>query len=643
MAALVCCAHAQNYTITDLGVPGGNANSASEGHALNRNGAVVGTWWDGHSAQGSQYAFSYSGGTILDLGTLKSGGYDYAVAYGVNNLNQIVGQATTSGAGNYKYHAFLYTNGVMFDLDTTGQNWSSANAINQLGQIVGEFTTVTNASAIHAFLFTNGIMQDLGTLPGGGYSSARGINDLGVIVGDSADVTGNTYAFVCSNRVMTGLGTLGGSYSSARAINNSGVIVGESTTTNGDTHAFIYRNGVMTDLGTLGGTNSSASAINNGGEVIGYALTAGEDAHVFSYDGVLMKDLHQAVALPSGWTNVPLTLGYGLNDAGQVVGGINYVTGGVTNYRAFLITPPPITLSCSTNITTTASSPAGAIINYSVSATGGCSTATLSANLPSGALFPVGTNIVNITAADLCGHTNTCSFTAVVFPPVVVTCPSNISTIATSPAGAQVLFDVTATGGCSTHTITTTPSSGDILPIGTNIVTAIANDACGNTNSCTFTVTVYPPVSVTCSTNIEVRATGPGGAQVFYNASANGGCSVPTLSANPPSGATFPAGTNVVSMTAFDTCGNTNACSFTIIVDPPLTPVSLGSPSFIAGGPFQLSISGIAGQRFAIFTSTNLINWDSIFTNTLLSSSTNFVDYGAPPSNARFYRAITLP
>ena len=486
---------AQIYSVVDLGFPNNSSNSAAEAHGLNRNGFVVGTWWDGGSKKGNQYAFIYANGTMTNLGTINAGGsYDYAIANAINNSSQIIGQGTTTG--NYVYHAFLNTNGVMVDLDNTGQSWSSANAINQHGQIVGEFTT--SLGLIHAFIFTNGSFQDLGTLPGGSYSSAKGINDSGVIVGESSDASGNTYAVVYSNNFPMNLGTLGGNYSAAFAINNSGTIVGESTVSNGELHAFLYRNGTMSDLGTLGGTNSSAQAINNGGLVTGYALTTNEAAHAFLFSGSTMLDLHQAAAFPAGWTNVFLTLAYGINDSGQVVGGVNYVTNnGTTNYDAFLLIPPALSVTCSTNIMVTASSPTGAVVSFTVTATGGCSQPSVITSPPSSSNFPIGTNTVNVTASDLCGHTNTCGFLVIVnpsqaYPPILLINSTNITVTATSSNGAVVSFTSTASGGCSSPVVVAVPASGSTFAIGTTTVTNTASDSCGNSTNGTFTVTVRP-------------------------------------------------------------------------------------------------------------------------------------------------------
>jgi probable HAF family extracellular repeat protein len=341
--AMALSGFAQSYLIKNLGTPG-LLGSASEVWGINRNGAAVGTWWPIGNNQGSQYAFLYTNATNTDLGAIKSAGYDYAVAYAINTSNQVVGQST-AGSGRYIYHAFLYTNGVMADLDNTGQSWSGATAINQSGRIVGFFTLASGA--VHAFLLTNGVMQDLGTL-GGTYSSANSINDSSVIVGVAYTGAGQTNAFAYNGGVMTNLGTLGGTYSSAQAINNSGQIVGESSTTNGQVHAFLYTGGVMKDLGTFGGNYSTAYAINNAGQIAGYALTPALAPHAFVSDGKTLVDLQNLLTPPAGWTNVFGTYAYALNDAGQIGCSVNWyvsTTNGLsTNYNAVLFTPP-VTLS----------------------------------------------------------------------------------------------------------------------------------------------------------------------------------------------------------------------------------------------------------------------------------------------------------
>ena len=80
-------------------------------------------------------------------------------------------------------------------------------------------------------------------------------------------------------------------------------------------------------------------------------------------------------------------------------------------------------------------------------------------------------------------------------------------------------------------------------------------------------ITVVPrALSITCPSNITVRATSPAGAVVNYIVTASGGCPPITVIGNPPSGSTFPIGTTTVNCTATDGCGQQANCSFTVTV-----------------------------------------------------------------------------
>jgi len=76
-----------------------------------------------------------------------------------------------------------------------------------------------------------------------------------------------------------------------------------------------------------------------------------------------------------------------------------------------------------------------------------------------------------------------------------------------------------------------------------------------------------PPIVLNC-TNISVTATSAAGATVTYTISTSGGCPPVTVNCNPPSGSTFPIGTNTVICAATDACGQGADCSFTITVKP---------------------------------------------------------------------------
>jgi hypothetical protein len=78
----------------------------------------------------------------------------------------------------------------------------------------------------------------------------------------------------------------------------------------------------------------------------------------------------------------------------------------------------PIVLTCSSNLTITASTPNGTNVYFTTSAYGGCSSPlTLSSSPPSGSTFPIGQTIVTTTASDNCGDSTNCTFTITVNAP----------------------------------------------------------------------------------------------------------------------------------------------------------------------------------------------------------------------------------
>jgi hypothetical protein len=80
----------------------------------------------------------------------------------------------------------------------------------------------------------------------------------------------------------------------------------------------------------------------------------------------------------------------------------------------------------------------------------------------------------------------------------------------TELAGAAVDFAATATDNCdASPTISTEPASGSLFPVGTTTVTVTAVDSAGNTESCTFDVTV------TCGAQfVRGDANGDGGIDI---------------------------------------------------------------------------------------------------------------------------------
>ncbi len=246
------------------------------------------------------------------LTDLHAPGWNLGYGTAINALGQVVGEANTTGQG---LHAFSYDAGLRVDLGTLGGSVSLASGVNDLGQIVGDAET-TFIRRNHAFLYSNGVMTDLGTL-GGTTSKAKDINNAGQIVGTSPVGSVNR-AFLYQNGHMTYLGALSGSSggSIGEAINSTGMVTGSASIASGGFHAYRYSNGQMTDIGTLGGV-SAGYGINDAGQIVGYSsvTTVGDRSfnHAFLYSGGMMMDLGNSIG--GNYAEA-----HGINSLEQIVG-----------------------------------------------------------------------------------------------------------------------------------------------------------------------------------------------------------------------------------------------------------------------------------------------------------------------------------
>lgn len=268
---------------------------------------------------------AFAGGySIVDLGGIGGG---TSSANGINNLGQVVGQFNPAvwsyPPSFFKARSFGYTDGVATEIAVPGSFWSYASAISENGKIVGSAST-NGSSMTQAYLYSNGTVQSLGHL-GGGISAAWGVNNSGQVVGQSVDSQQHYYAFVYSNGAMSSLGALGGINSAATAINNSGQISGSANLA-GDqkSHAFLYANGAMQDLGTLGGLRSGGYDLNDLGQVVGESELAAVDgkylSHAFLFSAGSMIDLGTLGGLSSYATAINLKsqiVGTAQNDSGE--------------------------------------------------------------------------------------------------------------------------------------------------------------------------------------------------------------------------------------------------------------------------------------------------------------------------------------
>ncbi|MEO8909971.1 MAG: HYR domain-containing protein [Gemmatimonadaceae bacterium] len=106
--------------------------------------------------------------------------------------------------------------------------------------------------------------------------------------------------------------------------------------------------------------------------------------------------------------------------------------------------------------------------------------------------FPVGTTMITWSATDPSLNVNTATQAVTVLDvsPPTIEVPSAMMLNATMPAGAVAVFSPSAEDNVGVSSLSCSPASGSVFPIGETSVTCTAADAAGNQSSASFVVTV---------------------------------------------------------------------------------------------------------------------------------------------------------
>ena len=269
----------QKGRMTDLGDIGllGTFPASLSAFAVNKHDAVVGTAM-GTGSNTTTRAFLWNKGFMLDIGTLRGQGQG-VFASAINSRGDIVGAGFRSPGDLRALRWIAGALPVELGGLPDGRVAVQAFGVSEKGDIVGYLSPGGTVSFAHAFIYKSGKFTDLGVLPGTTLSFANAVNELGEVVGQSLNtlVPNTGRAFLWEAGAMLDLGAAAPSHtrSEARAINKKGMVVGSSGVSSLSV-AWIWSDGVNTNLNTLIDakdpnrsfvTLTQATGINDKGEI----------------------------------------------------------------------------------------------------------------------------------------------------------------------------------------------------------------------------------------------------------------------------------------------------------------------------------------------------------------------------------------
>jgi gliding motility-associated-like protein len=215
-------------------------------------------------------------------------------------------------------------------------------------------------------------------------------------------------------------------------------------------------------------------------------------------------------------------------------------------------------------------------------------------------------NTVNLTVTDVGGNTNSCGANVNVIDTIrpAMLCQPFVVNIHLSSGGLATItadsFDNGTSDACGLASLTFTgaPNPVSCSDLGASVITLIATDVNGNTDSCNTTLTVLdtvPPVLVCNNITVDLDATGTAtvdsttaGLYILTDA-----CGLPSLTLNAGTIVNYTCANlapaiNNITLVATDGSGNTAFCTSIITVQDVTNPIV----SCVAG-PIQLYLNGV--------------------------------------------------
>jgi uncharacterized membrane protein len=259
--------------------PPGASGALTAATGINERGQIVGFYLD---AGGTLHGFLRDTKGVFTTIDHPDGPLGTAT-FDLNNRGQIVGAYVDA---EQTVHGFLLDRGVFTTTDPPGASFTEATGINDRGKIVGFHLDAEGT--IHGFLRDRGrgARRDEGIfttidLPGALATTADEINNRGQIVGTFSEVS-NTRpinkprAYLLDDGAFTQIDAFGADCTSGGDINDRGELVGSYLDAGGPALGFLWdRRGDFTTIDVPGAEQTQAVGINNRGKIVGTYVDAG--------------------------------------------------------------------------------------------------------------------------------------------------------------------------------------------------------------------------------------------------------------------------------------------------------------------------------------------------------------------------------
>jgi len=223
-----------------------------------------------------------------------------------------------------------------------------------------------------------------------------------------------------------------------------------------------------------------------------------------------------------------------------------------------------------------------------------------SSGLFPGDLFPIGTTEIIFTVEDNSTNVDTCNFFVTVLDvdsPILSNCPlDTVLNNDSSLCGAVFVYALpTAMDNCASvltpvQIDTTGYMSNDMFPVGTTQLVYAVTDSAGNSDTCSFTITVNdvesPVLSCPSDTIMFNNADSCGAIFTYLPPTANDNCDtsltiVQIDTSGYVSGDLFPVGSTEIVYAVEDIAGNSDTCSFIITVVDTAAPTIICLPDTV--------------------------------------------------------------